>query len=90
MCVCAQSIGRDDAKLSTKIKELFLFQLEFVVQGVYNPSMQACTTQLLKLASYKPQSSSLPPMEFFAAVSALSFGVGKLKTHFEEMFVRYV
>lgn len=65
-----------------------MFQLEFLLQGVFIPSMNACTTFLLKIASSKPQNSSLPPMEFFGAVAALSYAVGKIKTHFDELFVR--
>ena len=70
------------------MKELFLFQLEFLVQGVFVPSMQAATNMLLKKAAAKPQKSTLPPLELFAAVAALSFAVAKIKAHFEEMFVR--
>ena len=36
----AQSIGRDDSKLPGKIKDLFIFQLDFLIQGVFIPSMQ--------------------------------------------------
>jgi hypothetical protein len=47
----AQSIGRDDSKLPGKIKDLFIFQLDFLIQGVFIPCMQVGTL----LASYLPR-----------------------------------
>lgn len=83
-----ESIGRDDKKLPERVKDLFMLQLEYLVDGLFLPLSQACTTMLLKVAATRPQSSTLPPMEFLGVLSTLYSGVSRLKTHFEEVYVK--
>jgi hypothetical protein len=83
-----ESIGRDDKKLPSKAKELFLLQLGFLCEGLFLPWSRACTTMLLKLASSRAQNSVLPPLDLLDALAALSYGVNRVKTHFDEVFSR--
>ncbi len=83
-----ESIGRDDKKLPLRGKELFMLQLGFLCEGLFLPWSKACTTMLLKIASSRSQNSTLPPMELLAALSAVYYGIGRLKSNFEEVFLR--
>ena len=83
-----ETIGKDDKKLPTKAKELFMLLLTFLVDGLFFPSMITSRTLLLKLAGAKPSSSALPPMEFLKILATIYSGVKRLKDFFEESFVR--
>lgn len=86
MCI----IGKEDKRLPEKLKEIFLLQLGFLVDGVFLPWSQACIIMLLKLASSSSKSSALPPMEFLTLLAVLYTGINKIKTHFEDCFLRRI
>ncbi len=83
-----ESIGRDDKKLPLRAKELFLLQLGFLCEGLFLPWSKACTTMLLKMSSSRAQNSTLPPLELLSVLSATYYGVNRIKSHFEEVFMR--
>jgi hypothetical protein len=83
-----ESIGRDDKRLPVKAKELYLLLQEFLVDCLFTPWTNACTTMLLKTAALKPQQSQLPPLEFMAALATLHSGAAKMRQHFDDIYLR--
>jgi Exocyst complex component Sec10 len=83
-----ESIGRDDKNLAMHLKDLFILQLSFMVDGIFLPWTQACTIMLLKHSGSKTVPPTLPPMEFLDALSALQMGVNRLKSHFDDTFAK--
>ncbi|KAJ1441108.1 exocyst complex component Sec10-domain-containing protein [Ochromonadaceae sp. CCMP2298] len=82
-----ESIGRDDKKLPLKLKELFLLQMAFLETALFLPWCKACVSLLLKLLSTRA-SADLPSEEYLVLLSVLTYGVSKIKSHFEEVFLR--
>ena len=82
-----ENIGRDDKKLPARIKELYLLQLGFLIDGVFFPYVQACTTMLLRSAVSAPKNSVLPPLEYIQALAAVYAGVALLKKNFTDVFL---
>ena len=82
-----ENIGRDDKKLPARIKELYLLQLGFLIDGVFFPYMQACTTMLLRSAVAVTKNSVLPPLEYIQALAAVYAGVALLKKNFNDVFL---
>jgi hypothetical protein len=83
-----ESIGRDDRKLYSYIKDLYILQLGFLIDGVMLPCSKTCTTMLLKLCATKSSSTTMPSLDLLAAVSALIYTKNKLKSHFDTTFTR--
>jgi hypothetical protein len=83
-----ESIGRDDKRLPTRIKDLFLLELGFLSQGVLLPWSQACTTMLLKMSTARNSSAALPPLEFLSTLSAFTYAAERLRWHFDAIFSR--
>jgi hypothetical protein len=81
-----ENIGRDDKKLPARIKELYLLQLGFLIDGVFYPYVQACTTMLLRSAVAAPKNSVLPPLEYIQALATVYSGVTLLKKNFDDVF----
>lgn len=82
-----ENICRDDKKLPARIKELYLLQLGFLIDGVFFPYVQACTTMLLRSAVSAPKNSVLPPLEYIQALAAVYAGVALLKKNFTDVFL---
>lgn len=82
-----ESICRDDNRLPNKGKDLFLLQFSFLCDSLYTPWLKASISILLKLASGKFH-QTLPPEEFLDVLSILAYGVHKVNTHLEEVFMR--
>lgn len=82
-----ENIGRDDKKLPARIKELYIFQLGFLIDGVFFPYIQACTTMLLRSAVAVNKHSVLPPIEYIQALAAVYAGVSLLKKNFDDVFM---
>lgn len=82
-----ERIGRDDKRLALKAKELYLLEIEFLVDGLFIPWSTSIVTLLLKCASTSANKSAMPPLEFLQALSALFMGINKIKSHFEDIYV---
>jgi len=82
-----ENIGRDDKKLPARIKEIYLLQLGFLIEGVFYPYIQSCTTMLLRSAVAAPKNSVLPPLEYIQALAAVYAGVSLLKKNFGDVFM---
>jgi hypothetical protein len=85
-----ESIGRDDKKLTVRLKDLFVLQMTFLSDALFVPWSKACVQIMLKLIATKGGSttSTAPPVEVLAVLSALTYGVSRIKTHFDEVFYR--
>lgn len=83
-----ESIGRDDKKLTHRIKDLFLLQLAFLSEGMLIPWSKACITVLLKQLANRNATTMLPPSEILALLTVLTYGVSRIKSHFDEVFLR--
>ena len=83
-----QSIARDSHKLSVGLKDLFVLQLEFLLEGVIVPCMKECSSVLYKRAKKGPTNNALPPMEYLKLV-AFACGLGPmLRAGLEEVFIK--
>lgn len=84
-----ESIGRDDRRLPTFIKDLFILHNGFICNGLIIPFTKASINLLLKIISNKKQSNTtLPTFDLLSIVTALCYGRARIKSHFEEIFVR--
>lgn len=83
-----ESIGRDDKKLTHRLKDLFLLQLSFLSEGMLMPWSKACTGVLLKQLANRSATTMLPPSEILALLTVLTYGVSRIKSHFDEVFLR--
>jgi hypothetical protein len=83
-----ESIGRDDKKLFTHLKNLYLLLLSFLTDGIIVPVFKTSTTLLLKLAASKPNETFLPQIEFLSIIAAVLYCKEKLKTYFDEQFYK--
>ncbi len=83
-----ESIGRDDKKLTHRLKDLFLLQMAFLSEGLFVPWSKACITVLLKQHASRSSITTLPPSDILALLGVLTYGVGKIKSHFDEVFLR--
>ena len=82
-----ESIGRDDKKLTHRLKDLFLLQLGFLCEGLFQPWARVCINTLLKQLLNR-SATALPPAEVLLVLSLITYGVSKIKTHFEDVFLR--
>jgi len=82
-----ENIGRDDKKLPARIKEIYILQLSFLIEGVFYPYIQSCTTMLLRSAVATSKNTVLPPLEYIQALAAVYAGVSLLKKNFNEVFL---
>jgi hypothetical protein len=82
-----ESIGRDDKKLTHRLKDLFLLEVGFLTEGLFVPWAKSCVSVLLKQLSNR-SSAGLPPPEVLAVLAAITYGVSKMKSHFDEVFLR--
>jgi hypothetical protein len=78
-----QSVARDEARLDNMMKDTYMLQLEFFIDNVMLPSMQACTHILLKQASKGPSNTVLPPTEFLNMVEFVCSTSAALKSNLE-------
>lgn len=83
-----ESIGRDDKKLTHRLKDLFLLQMAFLSDGLFVPWSKACIAALLRQYTNRASTTTLPPSEILALLAVLTYGVGKIKSHFDEVFLR--
>ncbi len=82
-----ERIGRDDKRLAVKAKELYLLEIEFLVDGLFIPWSTSIVNLLLKCASTSANKSTLPPLEFLQSLSALFLGINKIKSHFDDIYI---
>ena len=82
-----ERIGRDDKRLAVKAKELYLLEIEFLVDGLFIPWSTSTINLLLKCASTSASKSTLPPLEFLQSLSALFLGINKIKSHFDDTYI---
>lgn len=87
-----ESIGRDDRHLTTRIKDLYLFQLGFLSDCILLPMAKACTALLLRWRTNAARANSSVdeqlPNDAIGALSAFTFGVHRLRSHFDEVYAR--
>lgn len=83
-----ESIGRDDKKLTHRLKDLFLLQMAFLSDGLFVPWSKACIGALLRQYTNRTSTTTLPPSEILALLGVLTYGVGRIKSHFDEVFLR--
>lgn len=82
-----ENIGRDDKKLPARIKEIYILQIGFLIEGVFYPYIQTCTTMLMRSAVATSKTSVLPPLEYIQALAAVYAGVSLLKKNFTDVFM---
>lgn len=82
-----ESIGRDDRKLPIHLRDLFLFQLEYLKDVYFVPWLKYTNIVLLKQLM-KTNFVTIPPLEVLALISSITYGVNRIKTHFDEVFSR--
>jgi len=85
-----ETIGKDDRKLSIQLKELFLLQLGFLKDAMFVPWLKFSSTALLRqlIVRSKTQVISLPPIELLEVICTITYGLGRVRTHFDEVFSR--
>lgn len=84
-----ENIARDDKKLTSRLKDLYLLQMSFFAEGLFQPWTKCCVAALLKMLGTKVVSStSAPPTEVLAVISIITYGVSQIKSNFEEVFQR--
>jgi len=83
-----ESIGRDDKKLTHRLKELYLLQLAFLSDALLQPWSKYCIATQLKTFSNRAAITALPPQEMLTVLSVLTYGVSRIKSHFDEVFLR--
>lgn len=90
-------IGVDDRRLGAKLKELFVMEMSFLLEGIFVPLCQACTIFLLKYSTSvgsnsasassssgsNNSSSSLAPLEYLSLLAFISTGLTSLRSHFD-------
>jgi len=82
-----QSIARDEHKLSSWIKDMFVSQVEFLLDGVIVPSLKECAAVMLKKAGKGAVNTTLPPMEFLRIVTFACSCTATLRANMEEVFI---
>lgn len=85
-----ETIGKDDRKLPIQLKELFLLQLGFLKDALFVPWLKFSSTALLKqmVVRSKTQAIHPPPIELLELICTITYGVGRVRTHFDEVFSR--
>lgn len=88
-----ETIGKDDRKLPIQLKELFLLQLGFLKDALFVPWLKFSSTALLRqlmVRSKKTQAAATtmhpPPIELLELICTITYGVGRVRTHFDEVF----
>ena len=82
-----RSIARDEQKLPLMVKETYMLQLEFLVDGVFAPAMKACADFVTKQASKGSSNTVLPPEECLQLLGFISKATSTLKKNLESVFV---
>jgi hypothetical protein len=85
-----ETIGKDDRKLPIQLKELFLLQLGFLKDALFVPWLKFSSTALLRqmVVRSKTQAIHPPPIELLELICTITYGVGRVRTHFDEVFSR--
>jgi hypothetical protein len=84
-----ESIGRDDKKLTHRLKDMFLLEIGYLHEGLFLPWSRATVTSLLRLVSARTNANTGPPLpETLAVLAVITYGVGRMKSHFDEVFAR--
>jgi hypothetical protein len=84
-----ESIGRDDKKLTHRLKDMFLLEIGYLHEGLFLPWSRATVTSLLRLVSTRTNANTGPPLpETLAVLAVITYGVGRMKSHFDEVFAR--
>ena len=82
-----QSIARDEHKLPIWIKDLFVLQVEFLLDGVVVPSLKECANVLLKKAAKGAVNTAVPPMEFLKVLTFACAATVTLRANMEDVFI---
>lgn len=85
-----ETIGKDDRKLPIQLKELFLLQLGFLKDALFVPWLKFSSTTLLRqmVVRSKTQAIHPPPIELLELICTITYGVSRVRTHFDEVFSR--
>ena len=78
------NIARDDKRLSSTIKDLYILHMKFLYENIFIPITTTSTILLLRSTSAIPHTSTLPPVELLKILGCLLTTIERNKIYFSQ------